>query len=1427
MRRKVFLRNRFLAWLSAAAMVFSAAPANALSAATAQADTTTTTSPTAFSAANTDADSSSTSTVHKYDANAEANNLTENTADGAILHAWCWSFDTIKENMASIAAAGFSTIQTSPANQCKSTYPTMKLMGSDTSGGTDGCWWWQYQPTDWTIGNYQLGTEQDFKAMCAEADKYGIKIIVDVIPNHTTPDLSVVSQNLFNAAGGNNANGSTTATSTGTSYTTGLYHADGFTSISNWSDRLQCTTGEMGGLPDVNTENPKFQDYFIKYLNELVADGCDGMRYDTGKHIGVPSDPLDYNTSANGWTNNFWPVVSGQEANLDGTKFDATDLFIYGEVLQSDMSSSTMAEYQKYIGMTASSYGSTLRSAIRSNNFSASNLSNLNVSDTSKATTWVESHDTYCNDHESAWMTDEQIQLAWAVIACRGEGTPLFFSRPAGSNGSAGNYWGNNVLGAAGDNNYKSKIVAQSNFFRNAMVGESTTLSNPTGSNTLLEIARGTSGVALINVGTGSQSLSISTELADGTYTDTVNGGTWKVSNGKLSGTIGARTVALLYNAGSCSLNAKTSNGTTKFSTATKDITLTLKKGTNGTYKTSEGASGSFTSGDTITIGAASSAGDTITVTLSATADKDGSTKTQEFKFYKVAPNVAWIKVPSAWTHTPYCYVYNKAGASNTAWPGAKMTKYSDGLYYYEISDSVEDPIVIFTDSDGTTVYHRSTPDMADGISISGSQIWNGDSSDLTAHDYSPANPTAAPTTEPTTAPTATATPKPTATVAPTATATPKPTATAAPTATPKPTATAAPTATPTPSDRIDGSYDIYFVNSVNWSGTIYCYAYNPSNTNTRNASWPGTAMTKVGTDANGKTIYGYNLPDSLDKLSDVKVIFNNGSSQYPAASGSTDGLDWTTGKSYVLYSNSTADWKVYTAPTAAPTATATPKPTATPTPSDRIDGSYDIYFVNSVNWSGMIYCYAYNPSNTNTRNASWPGTVMTKVGTDANGKTIYGYNLPDSLDKLSDVKIIFNNRSSQYPAASGSSDGLDWTSGKSYVLYSNSTADWKVYTAPTAAPTATATPIPTATAVPTATATPIPTATAVPTATPTTVPTAAPTATPTPASTSTLSNAKLASYYGTNKTGTGTKKTITVDGDISDWDSSMIVAQGTANDDPRVYRPNSMYEVPFDLYTLYAAYDDSNVYLMWEMTNVQDVVAPNDNYPLSQGILYQTMNVPFFIAVDTGKSDTIGNNCATAAGGTLWDSGITWTNAVNRIIAISTNGANGPFVYGGDSTGLNTTELYSKSGNTATGIAKSGIQFSYGLGILSDHVYGLDGAYGTTSGTNPRTIGDLCNESGDWVDFDTLGHSSSTMDFHYEMAIPYDELGITESDVENNGISAMVVATSGKSGMDCLPYDVSMNDNADLDDAAGSQENNSYEKSDSDEITTSFATIK
>ncbi|MBQ3543802.1 MAG: MucBP domain-containing protein [Lachnospiraceae bacterium] len=319
--------------------------------------------------------------------------------------------------------------------------------------------------------------------------------------------------------------------------------------------------------------------------------------------------------------------------------------------------------------------------------------------------------------------------------------------------------------------------------------------------------------------------------------------------------------------------------------------------------------------------------------------------------------------------------------------------------------------------------------------------------------------------------------------------------------------------------------------------------------------------------------------------------------------------------------------------------------------------------------------------------------------------------------------------------------------------------------------------------------------------------------------STASLATAKassLASYYSTNENGVGVKKTITVDGSLSDWDSSMLIAQGTANDDPRVYRPNSMYEVPIDLYALYGAYDDSNLYLMWEMTNVQDVVAPNDDYPLSQGVLYQTMNVPFFIAIDTKDSKTaIGNKGQLQTTGTIWDSGITFENSFNRLIAISTNGANGPFLYEGDSTGLNPVEIAAR--------AETGIEFDYGLGILSKNVYGIDKAYGEY---NNRVVGDMCNENAAWVDFNTKGHSSSTMDFHYEMAIPFESLGVSASDVASNGLGVLLIATMGKSGMDCLPYDLSMNDQADLDDAAGSQEFNSFEKSDEDHITTAFAGV-
>ena len=323
-----------------------------------------------------------------------------------------------------------------------------------------------------------------------------------------------------------------------------------------------------------------------------------------------------------------------------------------------------------------------------------------------------------------------------------------------------------------------------------------------------------------------------------------------------------------------------------------------------------------------------------------------------------------------------------------------------------------------------------------------------------------------------------------------------------------------------------------------------------------------------------------------------------------------------------------------------------------------------------------------------------------------------------------------------------------------------------------------------------------------------------------------------LAAQYSTNKVGMGVKKTINFNAgknaSIADWDSSMLIAQGAANDDPRVYRPNSMYEVPIDLYALYGAYDDDNLYLMWEMTNVQDVVDTGDDYPLSQGHLWQTQNLPFHIAIDTKDDSTrIGNNGGLQTGGSLWASNITWggEQKLNNVVTISTNGSNGPWIYKGDETGLNSKAAYGPAANAATNTKKSNIKFGYGNGILSKDVIGIDGGWGENNG---RFIGDMKAENQNkakWVNFNEKGHNSAQMDDHYEIAIPLEEIGTTADRIASSGIGIELAATFGLSAMDSLPYDLAMNDNADLPDT-GSQVNNSFEKSDDDMFSVKMANI-
>ena len=114
------------------------------------------------------------------------------TEDEVILHAWSWSLDTIAANMKDIAAAGYDYVQTSPVQACYVGDGGGMALFSEPGDAVQGKWYYYYQPTDWTIGNYMLGTRDDFRAMCDSAYAYGVKVIVDVLPNHTAIDHTAV-----------------------------------------------------------------------------------------------------------------------------------------------------------------------------------------------------------------------------------------------------------------------------------------------------------------------------------------------------------------------------------------------------------------------------------------------------------------------------------------------------------------------------------------------------------------------------------------------------------------------------------------------------------------------------------------------------------------------------------------------------------------------------------------------------------------------------------------------------------------------------------------------------------------------------------------------------------------------------------------------------------------------------------------------------------------------------------------------------------------------------------------------------------------------------------------------------------------------------------------------------------------------------------
>lgn len=700
--------------------------------------------------------------------------------NGVIFHAWSWSFNTITQHLDEIAAAGYTAIQTSPPSECYSVYNSKKLMGADHEG-TDGAWWWYYQPTKLAIGNDPLGTRADYIAMCEAAETKGIKIIADIVSNHTTAHYTRDEKGnevefLYDDQGNQTGRGQIDVDDEFIEAVGGyesLYHQDGFEDVENIENptREQVINYRNGGLPDINTENPKYQAYLIEYMNDLIACGCDGFRFDTAKIIGVKErDGSQYD---------FWNAVTGQKTisdykktensakhnvTLGDTNYDnnvevpAANLFYYGEILNDH---SYDSYYRKYIAVTDDTYSYYIREAVRSGDVSTSCIHSLDP----QSVVWVESHDTYSNDsHYTAKMlTEDNIKLNWAIITARKIGTPLFYNRPEGSDALNGNYWGTNILGNKGNDQFKDPEIVAVNKFRTAMVGTDEAFYN-LNNNKIIQIDRCSSsldtyGSCIVNVGDAYEISNARTQLKTGTYVDAVTGHEFEVTSGEsynlLSGSVPvpARSVTVLYpkvNYQDTVINAVTSVDTFDHKL---DVQMTLKnakQNTTGSYTVEADnrviQSGTFNDGDVITIGGSVTVTDrvekNVKLTLSA-QDSNNLTVTRIYNYKKTSSQDITLYLDSSssvfsdWSGRFYADIYLDDTSRFKAWPGTEMTYDTNtGYYKVDVPSAYKRANVKFIDQSNTS---NKYPPSGTTLKLTGkTQVFTNNK--LTDYDPNPDN---------------------------------------------------------------------------------------------------------------------------------------------------------------------------------------------------------------------------------------------------------------------------------------------------------------------------------------------------------------------------------------------------------------------------------------------------------------------------------------------------------------------------------------------------------------------------------------------------------------------------------------------------------------------------------------------------------------
>lgn len=575
-------------------------------------------------------------------------NLAPSIQDGVILHCFCWKYTQITEELENIAAAGFTAVQTSPAQ-----------LGRDLDS-----WYYFYQPLGFYIGSGRLGTPEELEELCTKAHELGVYVMVDMVGNHLGLGEDDEADPTYH-------------------YNLGIQ--DDLKNGEYWHDYILCTYSDrydvthhcLLGLPDLATENAYVQQCEHGYLEELASVGVDGLRWDAAPHIDLPSE----------YGSEFWPKMT-TESGI--TTLLGNELYHYGEILS--VSSDLLEEYVLYMSFTDSSYGETLRSQIYGGSITSGSVNWGDLVGCDKVVYWAESHDTYSNGDGANQPSQNIMDRTWALIASRDAATALYFSRPSETEKD------DIHAGVKGSTHFTSAEVAEVNRLHNLCVGEAESW---VVQDSLAAVCR-QRGAVIALAGTACDKEVIVTNgdglTTPGTYYDRVSGNEFVVTESSIVGTVGSTGIAVIYDetlpmvlfSPSCCM----------FYGDSLDVTVNPSNSTAVVVQ--EGDDGTpieINSTAVITIGRESDYGDTITLYYTATnADKSISGST---KYLKRDPD-SHITIFCNADEAPYLYAWTSAGKIlNAAWPGTLMADsvtINGTKYYYTTFYQQEEINIIFND---------------------------------------------------------------------------------------------------------------------------------------------------------------------------------------------------------------------------------------------------------------------------------------------------------------------------------------------------------------------------------------------------------------------------------------------------------------------------------------------------------------------------------------------------------------------------------------------------------------------------------------------------------------------------------------------------------------------------------------------------------